>query len=646
MRTNRILATFASMLLALGLQSGCANAQSAAASSPPSKPPVAPVRPVTDDYFGTKVVDPYRYMENLKDPEVQAWMKGQNDHTRAVLAGIPGRGQLLARIRELDQSAPAQVSDVRRLPGDVYFYQKLLAGENVGKLYMRVGPNGEERLLLDPEKITLRAPNQVKGGKVIAYFAPSDDANYVAAGIMPGGSEDDTEIHVIETASGRETGDVILRARDIVSPAAEGGVHWLPDGRSFVYGRLQNLPPGAPATELYQKYRAYLHVLGRDPEKDLAVFGYGVTPSIEVDPRDLSVFRVRPSWDYALGVVNHLTPNNAFYIAPVGAIGKSDSLWQKVADFSDQVKEVVIHGDDLYLLTFKNAPRYKIIRTSARRPNLASAETVVPASEGVITNIIAAQDALYVQVLDGGIGRLLRVTYANKSEVEPVTLPFEGSIDLGISDPRMPGTLLTMSSWTKAPRINAYDPQAKHVTDTKLQPAGPYDNPANVEAIEVKVPSYDGTLVPLSIVQPKGLKLDGSNPTFLFAYGSYGFSQDPFFQPFMIAWHERGGVGAICHVRGGGEYGEEWHLAGKGPTKPNTWRDLIACADYLVEKKYTSPARLSGMGGSAGVRDIDVGFLAFLFLWPLSVRSVYLQIEEVAMPQTLPALEGERTRLL
>jgi len=218
----------------------------------------------------------------------------------------------------------------------------------------------------------------------------------------------------------------------------------------------------------------------------------------------------------------------------------------------------------------------------------------------VITNIVAARDALYVQLLDGGIGRLLRVTYGSKSEVEPVDLPFKGKIDLGISDPRVPGMLLRMSSWTKAPRIHAYDPRVKQVTDTKLQPTGPYDNPADLEAVEVKIPSYDGTLVPLSIVQPKGLKLDGSNPTFLFGYGSYGFSQDPYFLPLMLACHERGGIGAICHVRGGGEYGEEWHLAGKGPTKPNTWRDFIACAQYLVDKKYTSPACLAGVSGSAG----------------------------------------------
>jgi prolyl oligopeptidase len=138
------------------------------------------------------------------------------------------------------------------------------------------------------------------------------------------------------------------------------------------------------------------------------------------------------------------------------------------------------------------------------------------------------------------------------------------------------------------------------VSDTRLQPSGAYDDPDNVESVEVKVPSHDGTLVPLSIIYPKEMKLDGSHPTLLSGYGGYGVLMNPNFDPMTLAWYERGGVRAICHVRGGGEYGEEWHLAGKGPTKPNTWRDFIACADYLISKGYTSQSRLAGQGGSAG----------------------------------------------
>jgi prolyl oligopeptidase len=569
------------------------NAAAGQSAAVVDSPPAAPVRPVTDDYFGTKVVDPYQYMENLKDPEVQAWMKGQNDYTRAVLARIPGREQLLARIRELDQSVP-QVGAFR-LPGELYVIRKRLPTEDVGKLYLRQGLAGEDKLLVDPEKITLAAVDQGKGKNNIHGVSVSDSGEYIAAGIVPGGDDLHGELRVIDSATGRETGDVITQV------GAEAWYpYWLPDNHSFVYGHLQKLSPGAPAAEVRQKFRSYLHVLGTDPEKDQPVFGYGVVPSIDVDPSLIASVRTQPDSRYALGVLNgSVTPNSAYYIAPVDSIGKSNPAWHKVADFSDGVTGVEVHGDDLYLSTYKDAPRYKIIRTDASKPDLASAETVIPPSEAVVVGMSAAQDALYVRLLDGGISRVLRVPYGTKAGAERVALPFEGSAFMD-TDPRLPGALLYMTSWIKAFRVYAYDPATKQVTDTKIQPVGPYDNPDNVESVEVKVASYDSTLVPLSLVHPKGLKRDGSNPTLLTGYGGYGYSQNPFFFRPRLAWTERGGVWATCHVRGGGEYGEEWHLAGKGATKPNTWRDFIACAQYLVDKKYTSPTRLAGEGGSAG----------------------------------------------
>jgi len=581
-------------LLAVGSNVWSRPAESPVPSAAPSAPPAAPVRAVTDDYHGTKIVDPYRYMEDLKNPEVQAWFKGQNDYTRAVLASLPGRAQLLTRIRELDQSVP-QVNAMR-LPGDLYIIWKRLPTEDVFKLYLRSGLTGQDRLLIDPEKIRLTAANQSKGKSDILGAAVSDDGNYMAVGIVPGGSETNAEVHVIEIASGRETGDVISRN---VGPEA-WQPYWLPDNRSFVYGRMQTLPPGAPAAEARQKFRSFLHVLGTDPEKDPPVFGYGVVPSIDVDPSLIGSVIVRPGSRYALGRLNgSVTPNSAYYIAPANSIGKPNPAWRKVADFADGVTQIRIHGDDLYLLTYRDAPRYKVVRMDARKPDLASAEVVVPPGEAVITYINTAQDALYVELLDGGIGRLLLVPYGAAPKAERVTLPFDGSV-YSAADPRLPGVLLYLSSWVKAFKVYAYDPKTKQVTDTRIQPAGPYDDPANVESGEVKARSYDGTLVPLSIVHPKGTKLDGANPTFLTGYGGYGYLQNPYFAPANLPWYELGGVMATCHVRGGGEYGEEWHLAGKGRTKPNTWRDFIACAQYLIDNKYTSPARLAGEGASAG----------------------------------------------
>ena len=558
--------------------------------APASKPPAAPVREVTDDYFGTKVTDPYRYMEDLKDPEVSAWMKAQNAYTRAELARIPRRAELLARVTQLDESAPARVTSVKRVPSGQYFYLKALSKEPILKLYMREGVSGNEKLLVDPEK--MGAP----GGPpyAINYYAPSNDGRYVAYGVSPGGSED-AVLHILDTNSTRDTGEAIDRV------LFGGAISWLPDGRSFVYNRLQKLAPGAPPTERYLKSRNYLHQVGTDPEKDPPVFGYGLLPSVKVEPRDISFVLTTPGSDYAVGLVKHGVQNEfTAYVAPRASISKPDAAWRKVCDIDDQVTDVALRVADLYLLTHKNASRFKVIRTHAANPDLSRAEVVVPASEAVITALGAASDALYVRLRDGVVSRLMRIPYQAGAKSERIPLPVEGSIVLYPPDPGLPGAVFALTNWTSAPRIYAYDPKTKTTTDTKLRPAGPFDAPEDLEFAEVKARSHDGTMVPLSIVHKRGLKLDGSHPTRLDGYGAYGISRDPFFDPKVLAWLERGGVYAVAHVRGGGEYGEDWHLAGQKLTKPNTWRDFLACAEYLIAKKYTKPEHLSGVGGSAG----------------------------------------------
>ena len=259
-------------------------------------------------------------------------------------------------------------------------------------------------------------------------------------------------------------------------------------------------------------------------------------------------------------------------------------------------------GEDIYLTTHKGALRFKIIRTSIANPDLAHAQVVVPETEAVIKAQTVASDAHYVFLLDGGIGKVLRVPFSNRGAAsrQPVPLPLDGQVWVDAADPRVNGILIGLTSWTKAAADYAYDPQTNRVTDTRLQPQGPYDNPQDIVSEEVKVKSYDGTMVPLSIVHRRDVKLDGSNPTLLEGYGAYGITFDPYFDPKLLAWFERGGVYAVAHVRGGGEYGEGWHLAGKLLTKHNTWRDFIAAAQYLVDHKYTSPAHLAGEGGSAG----------------------------------------------
>jgi prolyl oligopeptidase len=294
-------------------------------------------------------------------------------------------------------------------------------------------------------------------------------------------------------------------------------------------------------------------------------------------------------------VTNEVT----LYVAPLKSLTGSSVPWKEFCDVDDDVTGFDVHGDDLYLQSHKNASRYKVLHTHLSNPDVAGAEVAIPPGEAVVRNISAASDGLYIQDLDGGLGRLLRLPYAG-GKAEQISLPFDGSINIASTDQRLPGAVIWLASWVNAGGLYSYDPSSKQLSDTKLQPAGPFDKPADVESLEVKVKSYDGTEVPLSIVRKKGVVLDGSHPTRLEGYGAYGITLDPYFDPTVLAWLEHGGIYAIAHVRGGGEFGEDWHLAAKQLTKPNTWKDFIVCAQYLIDQKYTSPSRLAIEGGSAG----------------------------------------------
>jgi prolyl oligopeptidase len=550
-------------------------------------PPVAAVRPVTDEYFGVKVVDPYRYMEDLQNPEVAAWFKGQNEYTRAVLGGIPGRDGLLARIKTLDEGAEARVTDVRRLPGDHYFYQKRLASEDVPKLYKRDGLSSEEKLLVDPTKYA------TAGGPhfVISYYQPSYDGRYVAVGLSAAGSEDAT-LRVFDASTGKETGDAIDRAQF-------GSPSWLLDNRSFVYNRLQKLSEKSAPTDKYLNSRAYLHVMGTSPDADKLIFGVGVA-GVTMDAGDIPFLGISSRTSYAIGVIAHGVRNEVtLYVAPLNSLTAASIPWKKFCDVDDDVTGFDTHGDDIYMVSHHQASRFKVLKAKLSDGGLSHAEVVVPPSDAVVQNVAAASDAVYVQALDGGIGRLLRLPYTG-GKADNVALPVDGSVGLSGTDQRLPGTLLELTSWTRARKIYAYDPSSKAVTDTKLQAGGKYDEPTDLESHDLKVKSHDGTMVPLSVVYKKGLKLDGKNPLLLEGYGSYGITLDPFFDPRLIAWYEKGGIFAVAHVRGGGEYGEDWHLAGKQLTKPNTWKDFIASAEYLIAEKYTDTPHLAIEGGSAG----------------------------------------------
>jgi|GEM_PF-183695 len=551
-------------------------------------PPVAPIDAVTDDYFGIKIVDPYRYLENAADPRTQAWMKGQADYTRSALDRIPGRAALLADIEKYVDAAPSSVGSVRRIVGDLYFYQKTAADQSIAKLYMRHDISGAETLLVDTPKFA--GPHGEP--PAINYYEPSDDGRYVALGISQGGSEMAT-IHIVDTQSGKMLDDQIDRCEF-------GAVDWRPDNHSFFYNRLKKLAPGEPEVEKYKDNRIFLHVIGTSPDQDVAVFGRAINPNVAMDAIDIPEVFVRSGCDFAIGIISHgVKIENTLYIAPLASVTSADAPWTKLCDVDADVSDLAAHGDDLYLQTHEDAPRFKIIHTKLSHPDLAHADVIVPQGQSVLRGMTTAADALYVAELEDGTRSVLRVPY-DGSLARRLPLPFEGNVGIARGDDRVPGVVLGLTSWTKGARIAVYDPQSDQVLPTDLQPAGAFDNLPELVSVEVKAPSYDGAMIPLSIIYKKGTPLDGKNPTAITAYGGYGITLDPTFNPASVAWIERGGIYAVAHVRGGGEEGEAWHMGAYKLTKPNVWRDLIACSEYLIKKKYTSSAYLGIWGGSNG----------------------------------------------
>ena len=560
----------------------------ALAQSPPGpyRLPPTPAHDVIDAYFGTKVVDPYRYLENLDDPKVATWMKAQNKYARASLDRIPGRAALLARIRALNR-AGTNVSGLQ-IAGGSYLYFTTKPGESVPRLYLRHGLDGPERLLVDPERQATSGTHYS-----IDWFKVSPGGKYLAYGISPGGSEHSV-LRVVETATGRDLGIGITRADFDFE-----GFFWHPDGESFFYNRLQEPKPGQPSSAYFANNRVYLHVIGRRATEDLPILGSGLTRGVAIAEHDEPWVVTGPGSSYALAVITHgVQPALTVYVAPLSAVVGSGTMWRKVADTADAIDSVALQGQQLYLLTHLNAPRRKVVRTTLSQPDLPHAEVVAPQSSAVIQAMRVAGDGLYLQEFEGGFGRLERLPFDGAGAGQ-VHLPFPGTIQTVTTDPAASGAVVRLTSWTRSPAYFAYDPATEAVTDTRLLAPSSVDF-SGVESEEVRATSSDGTQVPLSILHRRGLARDGSNPALLVGYGAYGYRLDPTFVASRLAWLERGGILAVAHVRGGGEYGEEWHEAGQGAKKQNTISDFIGCARYLIARHYTSAARLAGQGRSAG----------------------------------------------
>lgn len=564
------------MLAALAL------APALALSAPPL--PVAEVRNVPETFFGTVVDDPYRYFEDTQAPEVAAWMRAHSDHAHATLRGIPGRDALRRRIEQLDASAPARVTDVTRIATGQLFYERRGAKDDQFKLFVRDGLSGRERLLFDPERLRKAT------GKphAINYYSPSPDGRWVAIGVSAAGSED-ASLRFLDVASGRQIGPEIPRARF-------GMLSWSPDSAELYFHRLQKLEPGMPPTELYQRSSAVVMEPGAGEDSIRTLLTAG--KDLGVPPTEMPFVVIDPSGRAAAIVVDGVSPELTIWRSTLAAIRAGKPDWQPLVRREDQVTDVTLSRDRIFALTYRDAPRYKLIAGQIDSFAPLTAQVIIPESERVLTGIAAAAEGVYVKVRDGNVNRLLRLDYGTTQPVE-VKLPLLGSFSIGGTRPDLPGVLLELQGWTQARQIYTVSPRGE-VTNTGLQPAGPFDRSTDVVATEVMVPSHDGTSVPMSIIHRRGVKFDGTNPVLLYGYAAYGITEEPWFSYSRLAWMDAGGVFAVANPRGSGVFGRAWHEAGRQATKPNTWKDFIACAEWLVKAGWTRPGRIAIWGGSAG----------------------------------------------
>ncbi len=541
-------------------------------------PPVAETKSVNESLWGVTVTDPYRYMEAL-DPNTISWIKKQGDYTRAVFAAIKPRAALEQRIAQFTGSFGIARGYVSY--GGRSFYQERQPGSNNFDL-IETDASGTHKLV---DVAALRAA-QGERSLAINYFLVSPDGTKVALGISSGGSED-ASLTVVDVATRATIAGPIDRAE-------YAACAWSDDGTTLYFIRLKLLAPGETTIEKYKDLTLYSWNLHDEP---VPVVGSMVNHGPEFSPTDVPGLQLSPGGTVAVATnANGVQRELATWLAPVSEIDNPRTVWKPFTVRSDAVTSFDMRANEIFLLSHKNAPTFKILSLGAGQP-LASAKTLLAAQKDrVIDSIHAASDALYVVARQGAYSQLLRIP-AGSHKAEEITLPFKGYISNAFSDPRVPGVSLSLEGWVVAPSELSYDPTTGKFSDLALT-VKPTLDPGQFVVQDLQAKSHDGVMVPLSLVQPKGVV--GPQITYLYSYGFYGSARLASFNLRAVGFVKEGGTYATCHVRGGGELGESWRLAGRGANKPNTWRDLIACGEDLIARGVTSKDKLFIQGASGG----------------------------------------------
>jgi prolyl oligopeptidase len=540
-------------------------------------PPLAEKRPVVDEYWGTEITDDYRWLETLDDPEVLGWAEEQHARTRAALDAWPHREALAARIQELVRHETSWYWNLAER-GDRLFAMKEQPPKQQPFLVLLSSfrPAIEERTIVDPNVL------DPDGGTSIDFYEPSPDGRYVAVSLSEDGTEDGT-LFLWNVVTGEKLDDSIPRVN---GGTAGGSVAWTAASDGFFYSRYP-YPGERPAEDLPFYQQIWFHRLGDPLSADRYALG-------ETFPR-IAEIEMETSDDGRWIVAEVSNGDGGEYEYWLHG---PEGRWRKFAAFEDWVQSAHFGADgELYLLSRKDAPMRKILRVSPESPDLAEAEVVVPESDGVIQSFAAGTSRLWVQEILGGPSRLRVVPFGdsprrtvNTGEVSRI-----GWLTRLVGD----RLLYRRETFTTPPAWYELGPDDDTPWSTALVTTSAADY-AGCVAERISATADDGTKIPINLIMRGDTPRDGTAPCLLYAYGSYGSSQTPRFRAHRLAWIEQGGIFAVANIRGGGEYGDDWHRAANLGRKKTSMDDLGACARHLAEAGWTAVDRLAIQGGSAG----------------------------------------------
>jgi prolyl oligopeptidase len=547
------------------------------------KYPVTAEKPVVNNYFGTKIVDNYRWLEDIKDPEVKTWFKAQSDFSNTTLNKINGRNELFNRMKQIQEMYGDVFGDIIQT-GSTYFYTKQKKGEKLTKLYNRTAPDGVENLLFDPETI--------KAGTQIIHFTVSGDGKKIAVSISHGGAEI-CDIRILDVEEKKLLPEVI-------NPVwSEFNFEFTPDGAALLYTKMNSSDPSSD--DLLKNMKAEIHYIGTNVKDDKIIASLEKYPELNILHEQFPVVNFSEDYNYIFLRLGSTKIEQLVYYAPASELKYEKISWKPLIKFDDEITDYCTIGNQLYFLTHKNAPNYKIGIINIGNTDFVNAKIIVPDGKKVIRDIQQSKNYAYYSLSDG-INQAQFVIDPKSFSTKELPLPKGVNISSPFNIRQNDKLLIYNKGWLSPNTVYEYDAQTGLASRSKWFDIGSnfpdYENQYEIK--EVEIPGYDGVMVPLSIIYPKSIKLDGNNPCYISGYGAYGFSYQPRFVKTAIVLLEQGVIIAFAHVRGGGEKGEAWHKAGQKDTKPNTWKDFIACSEYLVKEKYTSPEKLIGNSVSMG----------------------------------------------